>query len=145
MAAEKLTGGQALAKALAREGVEVISAFQNVSAHRLQALDETVECDVIVLATGFAACCLDYLPMMEEAVRRSKQHVSFTAKVEFWRDPSGAVLGRLSSAAPKIAAESRPKVDFVLQMDRGGQLELVFEGTRRQMEKQIEAKQVGGD
>jgi hypothetical protein len=28
--------------------VEVISAFQNVSAHRLQALDEPVECDVIV-------------------------------------------------------------------------------------------------
>ncbi len=30
------------------EGVEVVSAFQNVSAHRLQHLDEDVECDVIV-------------------------------------------------------------------------------------------------
>ncbi len=29
-------------------GVEVVSAFQNVSAHRLRALDEPVECDVVV-------------------------------------------------------------------------------------------------
>lgn len=29
-------------------GVHVVSAFQNVSAHRLQALDEPVECDVVV-------------------------------------------------------------------------------------------------
>ena len=33
---------------LAPRGVEVVSAFQNVSAHRLQALAEPVECDVIV-------------------------------------------------------------------------------------------------
>jgi NADPH-dependent F420 reductase len=33
---------------LAPEGVEVVSAFQNVSAHRLQHLAEPVECDVIV-------------------------------------------------------------------------------------------------
>ena len=33
---------------LAPPGVEVVSAFQNVSAHRLQHLDEPVECDVIV-------------------------------------------------------------------------------------------------
>jgi len=33
---------------LAPKGVEVVSAFQNVSAHRLQALGEPVECDVIV-------------------------------------------------------------------------------------------------
>ncbi len=37
-----------LVASLAPKGVEVISAFQNVSAHRLQALDEPVECDVIV-------------------------------------------------------------------------------------------------
>ena len=30
------------------EGVRVVSAFQNVSAHRLQHLEEAVECDVIV-------------------------------------------------------------------------------------------------
>lgn len=32
----------------APEGVAVVSAFQNVSAHRLQALPEPVECDVVV-------------------------------------------------------------------------------------------------
>jgi hypothetical protein len=33
---------------LAPAGVPVVSAFQNVSSHRLQQLDEPVECDVIV-------------------------------------------------------------------------------------------------
>jgi NADPH-dependent F420 reductase len=33
---------------LVPEGVEVVSAFQNVSAHRLQELAEPVECDVVV-------------------------------------------------------------------------------------------------
>ena len=33
---------------LVPKGVEVVSAFQNVSAHRLQQLDDSVECDVIV-------------------------------------------------------------------------------------------------
>jgi hypothetical protein len=37
-----------LVKSLVPEGVEVISAFQNVSAHRLQHLGEPVECDVLV-------------------------------------------------------------------------------------------------
>lgn len=37
-----------LVAGLAPEGVEVVSAFQNVSAHRLQTLGEPVECDVIV-------------------------------------------------------------------------------------------------
>jgi NADPH-dependent F420 reductase len=37
-----------LLAALAPEGVEVVSAFQNVSAHRLQDLDNEVECDVLV-------------------------------------------------------------------------------------------------
>ena len=37
-----------LVKALVPAGVEVVSAFQNVSSHRLQQLDESVECDVIV-------------------------------------------------------------------------------------------------
>jgi len=37
-----------LVAALAPEGVEVVSAFQNVSAHRLQSLEEPVECDVVV-------------------------------------------------------------------------------------------------
>ncbi len=34
--------------ALVPSGVEVVSAFQNVSAHRLQQLDQPVECDVLV-------------------------------------------------------------------------------------------------
>ncbi len=37
-----------LVASLVPEGVETVSAFQNVSAHRLAALDEPVECDVIV-------------------------------------------------------------------------------------------------
>lgn len=37
-----------LVKSLAPEGVEVVSAFQNVSAHRLRDLDHPVECDVVV-------------------------------------------------------------------------------------------------
>jgi NADPH-dependent F420 reductase len=37
-----------LVASLAPEGVEVVSAFQNIAAHRLLDLDATVECDVIV-------------------------------------------------------------------------------------------------
>ncbi|MDX1648464.1 MAG: NADPH-dependent F420 reductase [Myxococcota bacterium] len=37
-----------LVASLAPEGVETVSAFQNVSAHRLQHLEGAVECDVIV-------------------------------------------------------------------------------------------------
>jgi len=37
-----------LVASLAPPGVEVVSAFQNVSAHRLQHLDQAVECDVVV-------------------------------------------------------------------------------------------------
>jgi 8-hydroxy-5-deazaflavin:NADPH oxidoreductase len=37
-----------LVASLVPKGVEVVSAFQNVSAHRLQHLEEPVECDVIV-------------------------------------------------------------------------------------------------
>jgi NADPH-dependent F420 reductase len=37
-----------LAAALTPDGVDVVSAFQNVSAHRLQQLPDPVECDVVV-------------------------------------------------------------------------------------------------
>ena len=37
-----------LVKSLVPKGVEVVSAFQNVSAHRLRELDHDVECDVVV-------------------------------------------------------------------------------------------------
>ena len=37
-----------LVASLAPDGIDVVSAFQNVSAHRLLALDEPVECDVII-------------------------------------------------------------------------------------------------
>jgi NADPH-dependent F420 reductase len=39
---------------LVPDGVEVVSAFQNVSAHRLQELAEPVECDVVVSGEGSA-------------------------------------------------------------------------------------------
>jgi NADPH-dependent F420 reductase len=37
-----------LVKSLVAPGVQVVSAFQNVSAHRLQALEGSVDCDVVV-------------------------------------------------------------------------------------------------
>jgi NADPH-dependent F420 reductase len=37
-----------MVKALVPDGVSVVSAFQNVSAHRLRDLDHPVECDVVV-------------------------------------------------------------------------------------------------
>lgn len=37
-----------LVQTLVPKGVQVVSAFQNVSAHRLRELDEPVECDVVV-------------------------------------------------------------------------------------------------
>jgi len=37
-----------LVASLVPDGVQVVSAFQNVSAHRLRALDHEVECDVLV-------------------------------------------------------------------------------------------------
>ncbi|MCP5068820.1 MAG: NADPH-dependent F420 reductase, partial [bacterium] len=37
-----------MVKSLVPKGVEVVSAFQNVSAHRLQQLADPVECDVLV-------------------------------------------------------------------------------------------------
>ncbi|MEE8580683.1 MAG: NADPH-dependent F420 reductase [Myxococcota bacterium] len=37
-----------LVKSLVPDSVEVVSAFQNVSAHRLRALDQPVECDVVI-------------------------------------------------------------------------------------------------
>jgi NADPH-dependent F420 reductase len=37
-----------LVQSLVPPGVHVVSAFQNVSAHRLRKLDEAVECDVVV-------------------------------------------------------------------------------------------------
>jgi NADPH-dependent F420 reductase len=43
-----------LVAALAPKGVHVVSAFQNVSAHRLQALEEAVDCDVVVSGPGEA-------------------------------------------------------------------------------------------
>jgi NADPH-dependent F420 reductase len=43
-----------LVQAQVPKGVEVVSAFQNVSAHRLQALEHPVECDVVVSGTKAA-------------------------------------------------------------------------------------------
>jgi hypothetical protein len=43
-----------LLAALAPDGVEVVSAFQNVSAHRLQDLDSEVDCDVVVSGPAVA-------------------------------------------------------------------------------------------
>ena len=37
-----------LVEALVPKGVHIVSAFQNVSAHRLQHLEQSVECDVLV-------------------------------------------------------------------------------------------------
>ena len=37
-----------MVQSLAPTGVDVVSAFQNVSAHRLRQLDQPVDCDVVV-------------------------------------------------------------------------------------------------
>ena len=90
------------------------------------------------LGTGFAAACLDYLPVIEEGVRRTNQRIGFTARVEIWRNPDGVIQGRLSSSPPRIPSEGRPRVAFVLQMDRAGQMEMIFEGTPQQQNEKIE-------
>ena len=89
------------------------------------------------LATGFAAACFDYLPVIEEGVRRTSQRIGFSARVDVWRNSDGGIQGRLSTSPPRIPSEPRAKIDFVLQMDTGGQLELIFEGTPQQLKKQI--------
>lgn len=51
-------GGSAVAKLqeLLGEGVKVVAAFQNVSAHHLKDLDHHVECDVLVCGDDSEAC-----------------------------------------------------------------------------------------
>jgi NADPH-dependent F420 reductase len=51
-------GGSAVAKlqALLGDGVRVVSAFQNVSAHHLADLDHDVDCDVLVCGNDTTAC-----------------------------------------------------------------------------------------
>jgi 8-hydroxy-5-deazaflavin:NADPH oxidoreductase len=51
-------GGSAVAnlQALLGDGVRVVSAFQNVSAHHLADLDHDVDCDVLVCGDDGAAC-----------------------------------------------------------------------------------------
>lgn len=55
-----------LVQGLVPKGVEVVSAFQNVSAHRLQHLAEPVECDVVVSgAKGPRQKVMDLCPLVE--------------------------------------------------------------------------------
>jgi 8-hydroxy-5-deazaflavin:NADPH oxidoreductase len=51
-------GGSAVAKLqiLLGDGVRVVSAFQNVSAHHLADLDHDVDCDVLVCGNDGTAC-----------------------------------------------------------------------------------------
>lgn len=88
------------------------------------------------LATGFAAACMQYLPAIEEGVRRTSQRIGFSARVEVWRS-DGVIQGRLSTSPPRIPTEARAKIDFVLELDAGGQLELVFEGTPQEVKRQL--------
>ena len=54
-----------LVKSLVPKGVEVVSAFQNVSAHRLRDLDNEVECDVVISgAKGPRARIMDLCPLV---------------------------------------------------------------------------------
>jgi NADPH-dependent F420 reductase len=55
-----------LVKSLVPKGVEVVSAFQNVSAHRLQHLAEPVECDVVVSGAKAARqAVMELCPLVE--------------------------------------------------------------------------------
>jgi len=58
-----------LIASLAPAGVEVVSAFQNVSAHRLQHLGEPVECDVIVSGPKDARARIMSLCKLVEGLR----------------------------------------------------------------------------
>ena len=87
------------------------------------------------LATQFAGLCAEYLDVVEEAVQRTDQVVSFSARVSVWRTEEGVIRGRLSSSPPRIPARKRDPIDFVLAIDSGGQLELVFEEAPRQTEE----------
>jgi hypothetical protein len=50
---------------LVPRGVEVVSAFQNVSAHRLRKLEDPVECDVVVSgAKGPRQQVMDLCPLV---------------------------------------------------------------------------------
>ncbi len=90
------------------------------------------------LATGFAAACMEYLPVIEEGVRRSHQKIGFSAKVQVWRSSDGVIHGTLSTSPPRIPTEPRPKVEFTLELDQIGQLELVLDSTPRKKKKQID-------
>jgi NADPH-dependent F420 reductase len=55
-----------MVKSLVPKGVEVVSAFQNVSAHRLQHLGQPVECDVVVSgAKGPRQKIMDLCPLVD--------------------------------------------------------------------------------
>ncbi len=55
-----------LVKSLVPKGVDVVSAFQNVSSHRLQKLSEPVECDVVVSGPKAARQkVMDLCPLVE--------------------------------------------------------------------------------
>ena len=55
-----------LVASLVPKGVEVVSAFQNVSAHRLQHLGEPVECDVVVSGAKAARqTIMDLCPLVD--------------------------------------------------------------------------------
>jgi hypothetical protein len=55
-----------LVASLVPEGIEVVSAFQNVSSHRLQHLSEPVECDVVVSgAKGARQKIMALCPLVE--------------------------------------------------------------------------------
>ena len=94
------------------------------------------------LATGFAKICLGYLPTVEEGVSRSNAKISFGTKVSMWRNEDGSIQGSLTSTPPKIPCAPRPKIDFVLQFDGDSQLELIFEGTPRELNSRIRQKRL---
>jgi NADPH-dependent F420 reductase len=61
-------GGSAVEaiQTLLGEGVKVVSAFQNISAHHLTHLDETIDCDVLVCADDAAAA--DYVVSLAKEI-----------------------------------------------------------------------------
>ena len=55
-----------LVQSIVPKGVDVVSAFQNVSSHRLQELDKPVECDVVVSgAKGPRQKIMELCPLVE--------------------------------------------------------------------------------
>ena len=106
-------GGSAVAaiQKLLGESVKVVSAFQNVSAHRLQDLTQEVECDVLVcgddipsreivieLATAIGLRALHAGPIVNSAAAEAITSILIAINSRYKVDCAGIRITRLDDA-----------------------------------------------